>query len=70
MILSGGNMHMNGSQTEAEFMADYLQRQAVPQSQIYLENRARYTKQNLELSAGIAREIGAVAEESGWVRRL
>ncbi len=59
VIVSGGNMHLNGIQTEAEFMSEYLQRQGVPQSQIYLENRAKYTKQNLELSAGIVHEIGA-----------
>ena len=58
-IVSGGNMHMNGIQTEAEFMDDYLQKHGVPQSQIYLENRAKYTKQNLEFSAGIVREIKA-----------
>ena len=58
-VVSGGNMHMNGVQTEAEFMADYLQKHHVPQDQIYLENRAKYTKQNLEFSAGVIHEIKA-----------
>ena len=58
-VVSGGNIHLNGMQTEAEFMADYLQKHGVPESQIYLENRAKYTKQNLEFSNGVICEIKA-----------
>ena len=58
-VVSGGNIHLNGRQTEAEFMAEYLQKHGVPESQIYLENRAKYTKQNLEFSEGVVHEIKA-----------
>ena len=57
MIVSGGNIHVDGELTEAEFMAAFLRRNEVPGNKVYVENRAQYTKQNLELSAGIIKEI-------------
>ena len=57
MILSGGNIHVDGELTEAEFMAEFLRRNNVPGSKIFVENRAQYTKQNLDLTSGIVRQI-------------
>ena len=57
-IVSGGNLYLDGSRTEAEFMAADLEQRGVADGQIYLENRSRYTKQNLEFSNGIVRELG------------
>ena len=56
-IVSGGNPHLTGKMTEAEFMAAYLREQGVPERDIYAENRARYSKQNLELSSRILQRI-------------
>ena len=60
-VLSGGNPYKDNSRTEAEFMAAYLTSHGIHEGRIYLENRARYTRQNLELSAGVIRELEAMA---------
>ena len=64
-IVSGGNLHKDGQMTEAEFMADYLRSHGVAEEQIYLENRARYTKQNLLFTNGIVHELDNEAKERG-----
>ena len=56
-IVSGGNPHLSGDKTEAEFMAEYLRMHGVPEKEIFLENRAQFTYQNLEFSAGIVKRI-------------
>ena len=60
-VLSGGNPYKDNSCTEAEFMAAYLTSHGIREERIYLENRALYTRQNLELSAGVIRELEALA---------
>ena len=52
-IVSGGNPYHDGERTEAEFMASYLREHGVANESIYIENRARYTKQNLSLSIAV-----------------
>lgn len=64
-IVSGGNLHKDGQMTEAEFMADYLRSRGVAEEQIYLENRARYTKQNLLFTNGIVHELDNEAKGRG-----
>ena len=61
-IVSGGNPSAYGSMTEAEFMASWLTNHGVSLSDICLENRAVFTKQNLEFSAGM---IHALRAETG-----
>ncbi len=56
-IVSGANIHKCGDKTEAKFMHDYLVEHGVEEASIYLENRARYTKQNLEFASGIINEL-------------
>ncbi|MBP5261893.1 MAG: glycosyltransferase [Clostridiales bacterium] len=56
-VVSGGNPHISGAGTEAEFMASFLTDLGVPVRNVYLENRAKYTKQNFDFSIGIIREI-------------
>ena len=46
-IVSGGNPHISGIGTEAEFMADYLKKNGVPVTDYILENRARNSFENL-----------------------
>ncbi len=54
-IVSGGNATADGDITEAEYMAAWLTEHGVSLSDIRLENRANFTKQNLEFSAEIIR---------------
>ncbi len=61
-IVSGGNVSAYDGMTEAECMASWLMEHGVSESKIRLENKARYTKQNLEFSAQI---IHALREETG-----
>lgn len=61
-IVSGGNPSAYGSLTEAEYMAAWLMERGVSASDICLENRANFTKQNLEFSALIIRTL---REETG-----
>ena len=61
-IVSGGNPSAYGEMTEAEFMASWLTEHGVSQSDIVLENRSAYTRQNLEFTASI---IEALRAESG-----
>ena len=65
-IVSGGNPHKDGLLTEAKFMADYLRSRGVAEEQIYLENRARYTKQNLLFSNGIVHELDNESKAKGY----
>ena len=52
-IVSGGNPYRDGTCTEAELLAFYLRRHGVADEQLYLESRARHTKQNLSLSIAV-----------------
>ena len=61
-IVSGGNVSAYGGMTEAEYMAAWLMERGVGKSDICLENRANFTKQNLEFSALLIR---ALREETG-----
>jgi len=56
-IVSGGNPSAYGDMTEAEYMAGWLAKQGVKSKNIFLENRANFTKQNLEFSAEIIRTL-------------
>lgn len=56
-IVSGANIHKDGLHTEAEFMAEFLRSRGIPEMRIYLENRARNTKQNLLFSSGIIHQL-------------
>ena len=68
LIVSGGNPVADGGLTEAEYMADYLVKQGISLFRIYPENRAVSTRQNLELSAGVIREIEVLRNRA--VRRI
>ncbi len=56
-IVSGGNPHISGIGTEAEFMADYLKKNGVPVTDYILENRARNSFENLSFSSSIVDSI-------------
>ena len=56
-IVSGANPVQYKSCSEAEFLFGHLQKQGVDASDIYLESRAHYTKQNLEFSSLIIRRL-------------
>ena len=56
-IVTGGNPHISGVGTEAECMASYLRDCGVNDSDIYLENRAKNTRQNFDFSSGIIRAL-------------
>ena len=56
-IVSGGNPSAYGDMTEAEYMARWLTEHGVKSTDIILENRANFTKQNLEFSAEIIRTL-------------
>ena len=49
-IVSGGNMHMNKKQTEAEFMADMLINNDVPKENVHMENISINTYENFKYS--------------------
>ena len=63
-IVSGGNPHISGNKTEAEFMAEYLKSNGVTEKDIFLENRAQNTRQNLEFSAGIVKSLRCGTENN------
>lgn len=56
-IVSGANLVQDKSCSEAEFLFSYLRKLGVDASDIYLESRAHYTKQNLEFSSLIIRKL-------------
>ena len=58
-IVSGGNPVQDKSCSEAEFLYDRLIERGVAASDICIENRARFTRQNLEFAALILRELQA-----------
>lgn len=64
-IVSGANLHSSGTRSEAAYLSDCLQKYGVPPSDIYAENRARYTKQNLAFSAEILHGLLAKGELQG-----
>ena len=49
-VVTGGNLHLKGPESEAEFMRDYLLERGVPPERILFENRARNTAENLRFS--------------------
>lgn len=49
-VVTGGNLHLKGPESEAEFMRDYLWERGVPPERIVFENRARNTAENLVFS--------------------
>ncbi len=49
IIVSGGNIHKSGD-TEAEFMYKQLVEMGIDKSRVLIEDRSKYTTQNLELS--------------------
>lgn len=52
-IVSGGNLHKNEIDTEAEFMSKYLIDNGVDKNNIYIENKAICTVDNLNFSKDI-----------------
>lgn len=56
-IVSGGNPSAYGNMSEAEYMAGWLAEHGVKSTDIFLENRANFTKQNLKFSAEIMRKL-------------
>lgn len=56
-IVSGANPVQDKSCSEAEFLFGHLRKQGVDASDIYLESRSHYTKQNLEFSSLIIRRL-------------
>lgn len=50
-VVTGGNMHMDGEYTEAEFMAEMLRENGISEDKIIIEDKAENTYRNLELSA-------------------
>ena len=56
-VVSGGNQYRDGTCTEAEFLASYLRRHGVADERVHLENRARYTSQNLSLSLAVVASL-------------
>ena len=56
-IVSGGNPYRDGARTEAEHMGSYLSEHGVAEESIHLENRARYTMQNLSLSIAVVASL-------------
>ncbi len=56
-IVSGANPVRDKSCSEAEFLYDRLREQGVASSDIYLENRARFTRQNLEFAVLLIRKL-------------
>ena len=58
-IVSGANPVQDKSCSEAEFLYDRLRKQGVAASDIYLENRARFTRQNLEFAVLLLRGLQA-----------
>ena len=55
-VVTGGNTHKNGRQTEADFMAGFLRSHGIAEHRILIEDRAENTFRNLELSAEIIKE--------------
>ncbi len=66
-VVSGGNDYLGTEITEAEVMADYLIKNGVPESRVYMENKATYTRANLELSVPI---IDRIRKDHPEVRRI
>ncbi len=50
-LVTGGNRHIEGIYSEAEFMADRLKKYGIPENRILKETEAGNTYRNLELSA-------------------
>ena len=56
-IVSGGNLHMSGDVTEAEYMAKVLEGDDIEKSKIHIENKAKNTLENFEYSFEILDNI-------------
>ena len=56
-IVSGGNIHMNKAQTEAEYMSKMLIENGVPKDKVHIENLATNTFENLKYSFLILKEL-------------
>lgn len=56
-IVSGGNIHMCEDKTEAEYMALMLREYGISKENIYIENKASNTQENLKYSYEIAANI-------------
>lgn len=61
-IVSGGNPYKDGLRTEAEYMAQHLRMCGVAKEQIHVDNRSRFTEQNLLFSSDIIQELEKEAE--------
>ncbi|CAM4382850.1 MAG: YdcF family protein [Paenibacillus macerans] len=57
-LLTGGRDTANSKYTEAEGMANYLERSGIPREKILLENEATSTFENLKFSQAIMEERG------------
>ena len=62
-IVSGGNPYHDGTRTEAEHMAAYLNGHGAAEESIHLENRARYTVQNLSLSIAVVASLRKLGQQ-------
>ena len=49
-VVTGGNLHLKGPESEAEFMRDYLLDHGISPERVVLENLARNTAENLRFS--------------------
>ena len=67
-IVSGGNMHMNKIQTEAEFMANMLICNGIAKDKVHVENLARNTFENLKNSFLISKGLLNKNESENYKR--
>ena len=56
-IASGGNKHISDKMTEAEYMAKVLEENGIAKENVYIENLAKNTKENLEYSYELAKKV-------------
>lgn len=56
-IASGGNKHISGEMTEAEYMAKVLEENGIAKENIYIDNLAKNTNENLEYSYGLTKKV-------------
>ena len=57
-LVSGHNPHISGSGTESEFMAAWLSDHGIKEEDIYIENRAAFSEENLIYSEEIIKNTG------------
>lgn len=63
LVLTGGTQS-GERKSEAEVMRDYLAKRGVPTQQMLLEQHARNTRQNIELSMGLLQREGQTTREA------